>query len=97
MKRDFIWFVIVLLAFFFSPITRYRYQATSIGNRAFILDKTTGEGWVSIECSPETGVAEICMVPLVYGFDQFEGQMFLPEETRNEKSIELSSWKGRLK
>lgn len=97
MKRDFIWLAAVLLALFFSPITRDRYQATSVGDRALVLDKTTGEGWISIECSPEIGLAEVCLVPLVYGFDQFEGQTVLPEETRTDKNTSWSTWAKGLK
>ena len=89
MKRDFIWVIVVLLALFFSPIMHDRYQTISVKDRVFIIDKTTGEGWVSIE---SFDLAEIGMVPLVYTFDQFDTDMHLPEETRKEKTVSWSAW-----
>ncbi|MBS0635489.1 MAG: hypothetical protein JSR37_08515 [Verrucomicrobia bacterium] len=94
MKEGALWMALVLLACFVAPLNRDRYQATSIGNKAFILDKHTGEAWVSIKNRGEyMNLAEMEMVPVQYSSYQYTwgSKEYLPEDTRNNKHAEWST------
>lgn len=97
MKRDFMWFAAVVFALFIGSGTRDRYQATSVGNKAFVLDKATGEAWMSTKVSSVLNRSEIEMVPVPYASYQYTVGLvgpkdYLPEDTRNDKNAEWSTW-----
>ena len=96
MEKDAFLFILVLVAFFWGPINHERYQTTDMGSRVLVLDKTTGEAWVSIETSGWLNQAKMELVPVKYSTDgQWSFEQYTPETTRNDKNADWSTWLGR--
>ncbi|MBS0655939.1 MAG: hypothetical protein JSR46_09195 [Verrucomicrobia bacterium] len=98
MKENIFWILVVVVIYFFNLFDHDRYQATSVDNRAFILDKKTGEAWISVQASNKFTVTEITMAPIPYGRIQLpaeDGYYYLPEEVRNDKQSEWNTWLKR--
>lgn len=96
MEKDVFWFIFVLIALFFGPFNHGRYQTTGMGARVLVLDKTTGEAWVSVETSEWLNPAKMELAPVKYSSDgQWSFVHYTPEATRNDKNADWSTWFGR--
>lgn len=99
MKRDFLWFAAVLFALFIGTGTgtRDRYQATIVEDKVFVLDKTSGEMWVSAPEYDEYGRITKALAPMEYTKNSRQWSMdrYTPEETRSDKNAEWSTWVQR--
>ena len=66
MEKDVFWFIFVLIALFFGPFNHERYQTTGMGSRVLVLDKTTGEAWISVETGAWGNPAKTELTPVQY-------------------------------
>lgn len=94
--------IILLIASMFLAIKFVskdtHYQATQYGNSgAIIIDKRTGEAWVTDSYEESVGNSTekiIYLRPIGYCGEQNENYTYLPEDKRNSKN---ASWLMRLK
>lgn len=93
MKEGALWMAVVILACFVGPLNRDRYQATSIGKQAFVIDKHTGEAWISIQSNDPINNSNLELVPVYYEKGgQWSFGSYDPEKSRNDEHADWNTW-----
>jgi len=82
--------IIVIASFAFIGGSNERYQAAGFDKKVFVLDKTTGEAWVSIHIpGAQYKQPGIELVPVEYSSYQWQTQDYFPDDTRNAEFVDF--------
>jgi len=97
MDRDFLWVFIVLAILFFGQPNQDRYTTTSVGDKALVIDKYTGEAWATVAADPFfANPTEMKLFPVRYEpYSQLEEIAYQPEDTRNDENISWTTFAHR--